>query len=452
MPEWSPYPACACQLSSWMAKSLVLILSNIITEYMDRSVEESHWTPGRIALWSVLAVLSVAAVWYLFFRERRAVLSVQASSVMMAPVSRGTFQETVPQSGTVESRSVFLDAVEGGTIKRVARESGAMVQPGDLIMELSNLNREISVLQQESSQIESINRSRDTRLSIIRNDLEQRQTLAQIDNQLAILKPQYDRQKVLFAKKLISRQEYEKTEADYQYNLKRRKITYEAYRKDSLTRLNQLADIDLSETRMKENLEGVRKILENLSVKAPVAGQLTSQHWEVGQSVNPGQRLGRIDIPGSLKVRVPVDELYLPRIRQGQRATAELDGKNINLAISYIYPAVNAGRFEVDMDFSDSLPRGIRSGQTLRLRIEMSDPTEAILLPTGGFFSVTGGNWIFVLEPGGQRAIRRNLRLGRKNPEYYEVLEGLSPGDRVVISGYESFAGYEVIELTAEPN
>lgn len=417
---------------------------------MDRTVEESYWTPGRIALWSFIAVLSATAIWYLFLRERRAILKVPASSVLIAPVSRGSFQETIPQSGTVESRSVFLDAVEGGTIKRVAKESGATVQPGDLIMELSNLNREISVLQQESSQIESINRSRDTRLSIIRNDLEQRQTLAQIDNQLAILKPQFDRQKVLFAKKLISRQEFEKTEADYQYNLRRRKITYEAYRKDSLTRLNQLADIDLSEKRMKENLEGVRKILENLSVKAPVAGQLNTPRWEPGQSVNPGQRLGRIDIPGSLKVRVPVDELYLSRLSQGQRATAEIDGKNVSLAISYIYPAVTAGRFEVDMDFSDSLPRGIRSGQTLRLRIEMSDASEAILLPTGGFFSVTGGNWIFVLEPDGKRAVRRSLKLGRKNPEFHEVLEGLSPGDRVIISGYETFGDYELIEFSDE--
>jgi len=415
---------------------------------MDRTIEGSFWSRNRLALLSVCVLVALVAGWYLLFSDRRSVLEIPGDKVMIATVTKGTFRETIPQSGTVESRSVFLDAIEGGTVKRVLRESGSTVQPGDLILELSNLNREISVLQQESSQIESINRSRDTRLSILRNDLEQRQTLAQIDNQLAILKPQYDRQKVLFSKKLISRQEFEKTEADYQYNLRRRKITYEAYRKDSLTRLNQLADIDLSESRMKENLDGVRRILENLIIKAPVAGQLNTPRWEVGQSVNAGQRLGRIDIPGSLKVRVPVDELYLTRIRQGQRATAELDGKEIGLAVSYIYPAVTAGRFEVDMDFADSVPRAARSGQTIRLRIEMSDPSEAVLVPTGGFFAVTGGNWIFVMEPAGNRAVRRNIRLGRKNPEHYEVLDGLSPGDRVLLSGYEAFGTYEVIELT----
>ena len=240
---------------------------------MDRTIEGSDRNRTLLIWLSVSVPAIIIAGWFLFFSDRRSVLEVPADKVMIATVSRGIFQETIPQSGTVESRSVFLDAIEGGTVKRVLKESGSMVQPVDLILELSNLNREISVLQQESSQIESINRSRDTRLSILRNDLEQRQTLAQIDNQLAILKPQYDRQKVLFSKKLISRQEFEKTEADYQYNLRRRKITYEAYRKDSLTRLNQLADIDLSESRMKENLDGVRKILENLMIKAPVAGQ-----------------------------------------------------------------------------------------------------------------------------------------------------------------------------------
>lgn len=416
---------------------------------MDKKIAKKTWTLKRIATYGGIAIL-VAFIGYQFiFADRRSKLKVEKDKITISNVERGVFQEFIPQTGTVEpSETFYLDAIEGGNIKRLVKESGAIVKKGELLIELSNLNREISVLQQEASQVESINRSRDTRLGIIKNDLEQRQSLAQIDNQLAILGPQYSRQKQLFEKKLISRQDFEKTEADYKYNVERRRITYEVYKKDSINRLDQLRDIDISENRMRQNLEGVRKILDNLNIKAPIDGQFsTTTHWEIGQAVSQGQRLGQVDVIGSYKVRVPIDELYLPRITTGLHATTTLSGKDYGLVITYKYPGVTAGRFEVDMAFEGQAPEGIRRGQSLRLRIELGQSSEELLLPVGGFYKDTGGNWVFVVEAGGSQAVRRDIKLGRKNTENFEVLEGLKPGDKVITSSYENFGNNEVLIL-----
>jgi len=413
---------------------------------MDKKIEKKRFTVKKVAMYLGIA-LFVGFVGYQFiFADRRQSLIVEKEKITISDVNRGVFQETIPQTGTVEpSRTVYLDAIEGGNIKRIVAESGAMLKKGDIILELTNLNRELTVLGQEASLNESITRQRDTRLAITRNDLEQRQTLALIDNQLAIFAPQYERQKKLYDKKLISKQEFERTEADYKYNLQRRKITYEVFKNDSVDRIRQLRELDLAEKRMGLSLEGVSRILDNLTIRAPIDGQLSTPHWEIGQAVNQGQRLGQVDILGSYKVRVPIDELYLPRISQGLHATTDFNNKTYNLIITYIYPTITGGRFEVDMNFDGETPQGIRRGQSLRLRIELGQSSEGLLLPVGGFYKDTGGNWVFVVEPDGKRAIKRDIKLGRKNPEHFEVLEGLQPGDKVVTSSYENFGTNEVL-------
>jgi len=414
---------------------------------MDKQIKKKNWTFKKIATYSGGVLLVAVIVYQLGFGDRRSKLKIDKEKITISTVSRGVFQEFIPNTGTVEpSRTVFLDAIEGGNIKRMVAESGAMLKKGDVIMELSNLNRELSVLQQEAQLNESINRTRDTRLGITRNDLEQRQTLALIDNQLAILEPQYRRQKQLFEKKLISKQDFERTEADYKYNLERRKITYEVYKNDSIDRIRQLREISVAEKRMRLNLEGVGKILDNLVIRAPIDGQLSRPQLEVGQAINTGQRLGQIDIVGSYKVRVPIDELYLPRITQGLHATTNFNNKDYELEITYIYPTISGGRFEVDMRFVGETPPGIRRGQSLRLRIELGLSSEELLLPVGGFYKDTGGNWVYVLEEDG-KAVKRNIRLGRKNTEHFEVLEGLKPGDKVITSSYENFGDNEVLVL-----
>ncbi len=415
---------------------------------MDKKLVKKTWTLKRIATFGGIGLFVIFVSYQFIFADRRSKLKIEMDKITISEVKRGEFKEYIPQTGIVEpSRQVFLDAIEGGNIKRITRESGAMLKKGDVILELTNLNRELAVLQQEAQLVESINRSRDTRLAITRNELDQRSALAQIDNQLAIFEPQYRRQKQLLEKKLIARQDFERTEADYKYNLSRRKFTYDVYRKDSINRLQQLHDVDVSERRMAINLEGIGKILDNLILRAPIDGQLSTPHWEVGQAVATGQRLGQVDIVGSYKVRVPIDELYLPRISQGLHATTDFAGKTYSLKITYVYPNITAGRFEVDMDFDGETPQGIRRGQSLRLRIELGQSSEELLLPMGGFYKDTGGNWVFILD-GEKRAVRRDIKLGRKmGSEYFEVLEGLKPGDKVITSSYENFGNNEVLIL-----
>ncbi len=414
---------------------------------MDKKIEKKYWTLKRIATYGGAALLVGFIGYQIIFADRRQTLKIEKDKITISEVKRGVFQEFIPQTGTVEpSRTVYLDAVEGGTIKRVVAESGAMLKAGDIVLELSNLNREISVLDQESNLTQSINRGRETRLQITQNALRQQESLVTIDNALAILTPQFDRQKKLFEKKLISKQDFEKTQADFQMNVKRREITYAAYKYDSVDRVRNMEQLDRSERKLLQSLEGVGRILDNLIIRAPLDGQLSRPQLDAGQNVNLGQRLGQIDILGSYKVRVPIDELYLPRITTGLHATTTLNNKDYELQITYIYPTIQNGRFEVDMNFIGANPDGIRRGQSLRLRIELGQSSEELLLPVGGFYKDTGGNWVFVLD-GANKAVKRELKLGRKNTENFEVLEGLKPGDKVITSSYENFGNNEVLIL-----
>jgi HlyD family secretion protein len=414
---------------------------------MDKKIEKKTWTLKRIATYGGIALFVMFIVYQFIFADRRSTFKTDKNKLTISTVQRGEFKEFIPQTGTVEpSRTVYLDAIEGGNIKRIVSESGAILKKGDVILELTNLNRELSVLQQEASFNESINRARETKLNIMRNDLEQRQMLALIDNQLQILEPQYQRQKQLYEKKLIAKQEFEQTEANYKYNLERKRITYEVYKNDSIDRIRQLKAVSTSERQMTLSLDGVGKILDNLVIRAPVDGQLSTPHWEIGQAVSQGQRLGQVDVLGSYKVRVPIDELYLPKISTGLPASTTFANKDYRLVITYIYPTIQNGRFEVDMNFDGETPQGIRRGQSLRLRIELGQASEELLLPVGGFYKDTGGNWVYVLEAD-NKAVRRNIKLGRKNSENFEVLEGLQPGDRVITSSYENFGNNEVLIL-----
>jgi HlyD family secretion protein len=415
---------------------------------MDKQIKKKKWTVKRIATFGGIAVFVMFVGYQFIFADRRSKLKIDKEKITIAEVKRGEFKEYIPQTGTVEpARTVYLDAIEGGTIKRVVAESGAMLKQGDIILELSNLNRELTVLQQEASFNESINRARETRLNIMRNDLDQRQQLAAIDNQLAIVTPQYHRQQQLYEKKLISKQEWERTEADYKYNVERKRITYQAYKADSVDRIRQLRETARSEQRMTKSLEGVGQILDNLTIRAPIDGQLQRPQLDPGQNVNAGFRLGWIDVVGAYKVKVPIDELYLPRINTGLKATTTFNNKDYELVITYKYPGATNGRFEVDMNFTGETPPGIIRGLSLRLRIELGQSSEELLLPVGGFYKDTGGNWVFVVEDD-NRAVRRDIKLGRKmGSEYFEVLEGLEPGDKVITSSYENFGNNEVLLL-----
>ena len=413
---------------------------------MDRKIKKNKWTVKRIALIAGGVAFLSFFVYQLGFGDRRSKLNVDPEKMTFAKVSIGEFTEFIPQTGTVQPRrTVYLDAVEGGNIKELVAESGAMLKKGDVILVMANLNRELSVMGQEAGLNESINRVRQTRLQLSQNDLQQQQQLALIDNQLHKLKPEFERQKYLFEKKLIAEKQYLDTKADYEYTLRRKEITYRSYRADSISRIRQLKELDASEIRMTQSLGGVSKILDNLVIRAPIDGQLSTPQLEIGQGVQGGQRLGQVDVVGEFKVRCPIDELYLPRISTGLVATFPFKGTRWSVKISYIYPTITSGRFEVDMDFVDAVPEGIRRGQSVRLRIALGNSSEQTLLPKGGFYKDTGGNWVFVVVPGENRAVKRNIRLGRQNTENFEVLSGLEPGDEVITSSYGHFGDNEVL-------
>ncbi|PSL07707.1 efflux RND transporter periplasmic adaptor subunit [Cecembia rubra] len=415
---------------------------------MDRKIEKKTWTPKRIALLGS-GVLLIGFIFYqLIFADSRSSMNVNMERITIATVKEGEFTDYIPVSGTIEPGEVFyLDALEGGNIQQIVRESGAIVNRGDTILLLSNSKLQLEVMERESGLYFQINNLRQVRLQLDQNDLNQQAQLAEIDYQISLLRPQYERFRELHNKKLVSDREFEEVREQYEYNVKRRKLTYEAYRNDSMSRAIQKKQLQDSERRMNQSLNGVGHILDNLAVRAPISGQLSTEQIEVGQSITPGQRFGQIDILDKFKIRVQIDELYLPRVYTGLKGSFNFSGGSYEVEIFKIYPNVTSGRFEVDMAFTDDVPNGIRRGQTVRIRLELGESQQAVLLPTGGFYKDTGGNWVFVVDQQSGKAEKRNIRLGRKNPEYYEVIEGLKPGDKVIVSGYENFGKNEVLNL-----
>ncbi len=415
---------------------------------MDKKIKKKIWTFKRISLYA-LGLLFLSFVLYSFlFADKRSKVKVDAEKITIGEVKYGTFQDFIPVTGNVQPiKTQYLDAIEGGIIQSIDKETGEILKKGDVILKLSNTSLELSVLSQEAALYESINRSSDTRLSINQNDLSQQGQLAEIKYQIELLRPQYNRYKRLYEKNLISKREYEEVEEQYKYYLKRRELTYASYRQDSLARSSQIKRIDQSQLRMMQSLEGVGRILENLQIKAPINGQLATPDLEIGQSINVGERIGWIDVLDSFKVRVRIDELYLPRTEPGLKGSFTLAQHDYEMEITKIYPTITDGRFEVDMEFTGEQPDGIKRGQSVRIRLELGNSAQALLLPVGGFYKDTGGNWVYVVEDGGARAVKREIRLGRKNPEYFEVTEGLEPGNRVITSSYDHFGDNEVLLL-----
>lgn len=414
---------------------------------MDKKIAKKTWTPKKIA-WIIGGVLIVAGIIYqIGFADHRSTMNVERERLSIATVSKGEFTDYILVSGQIEpAQTFYLDAVEGGMVAQIVRESGALVKIGDTILVMNNSNLQLDVMQRETMLYEQINNLRQTRLFLDQNDLSQLGQLAEIDYQISLLQPQFKRFKELHEKKLVSDREFEEVAEQYEYNLKRKELTYKSYKSDSIARAYQLQQLRQSENRMNASLNGVGQILNNLIIKAPIAGQLAMQQIEIGQSMNSGERYGQIDVLDEFKVRVPIDELYLPRIGQGLKGKFTLSGVDHELEIMKIYPTITNGRFEVDMRFTGESPKGIRRGQSVRIRLELGDSQKSLLLPTGGFFKDTGGNWVFVMNATGN-AEKRNIRLGRKNPEFYEVLEGLIEGEKVIVSGYENFGDNEVLDV-----
>ena len=415
---------------------------------MDKKIEKkglSKWAIAGI----VLVLFAIAFFLFTYYGlDTRSTETVNRDQVMIREVVRDSFQEYIEVSGVIQPlQTTILDAVEGGVVQDVFVQSGETVSAGDTLLTLSNSNLQLDVLQQEAGLYDQINNVRNSRLNLEQNNLRLREDLASAETQLDLLRPRFERDSSLYSQDLISLQEYEETRQAYRFQQRRFQINYESYQKDSLQLQTQLTQLNNSEERMWRSLEGVQQILDNLVVTAPIGGQLATVELNQGQSINQGERLGQIDQADGYKVRVSIDEFYLSRVGVGLKGSFPFDGNRYDLVISRIYPVIQDGSFQVDMDFTGDTPEGIRRGQTVRVRLELGDQTEAMLLARGGFFQETGGSWIYKIDETGNRAYKQPIRLGRGNTQYFEVLEGLSTGDRVIVSGYTSFSDSDVLVL-----
>ncbi len=416
---------------------------------MDKKIVQKRWTAKKLLMIGAGVLILSLIIYQLLFADTRSTLNVNKDRLSIGTVKKGEFKDFIPVTGNVEPGETFyLDAIEGGIIAEIVRESGAIVKKGDTILSLTNSNLQLEVMQRETQLYEQINNLRQTRLLLDQNDLSQQAQLAEIDYQLNLLKPQYIRFKGLFEQKLISEREFEEVRENYDYNVKRKQLTYRSYKNDSVARVFQLRQLRNSEQRMQRSLDAVGNILNNLTLRATRDGQLATPQLEVGQSVVSGQRLGQIDIMNNYKIRVGIDELYLPRVDVGQKGSFTFSGAEYHLMINKIYPTITGGRFEVDMIFEGESPEGIRRGQTVRIKLELGATEETLLLPVGGFYKDTGGNWAYVINPSNpDEAIKQPIRLGRKNIDYYEVIEGLAEGEKVIVSGYENYGDKEKLNL-----
>jgi HlyD family secretion protein len=407
---------------------------------VDRKIEKKpFYKRKKFYIYSFGGVLFFILI-ILILADTGSKLNVEADKITISTVTNGDFQEFIPVTGNVLPRTTYyLDAILGGTIEKKFVEEGAMLQKGDKILKLSNTDFQLSALQQESFAYQQINEARNTRLQIEQNSISLQTRLVDVNYSLINSEQIYDREKVMWEKKLVSQQEYEQYRDNYFHDVEQKKLAEENWQKDSVLKQSQLEQINSSIERLQTNLGLIRENLDNLTVKAPISGQLTSLNAEIGQSKTPGSRLGQIDAMDGYKVRADIDEFYIARVTKGLNATAEIDGSEYKLIVDKVYPEVTSGKFEVDMEFSGKAPDGIRRGQTLQIRLQLSDRTKALLLPRGGFYQKTGGQWVFILNSSGNEAVKRQISLGRQNPDYFEVLSGLKPGDKVITSSYDNF-------------
>ncbi|MEK7729374.1 MAG: HlyD family efflux transporter periplasmic adaptor subunit [candidate division KSB1 bacterium] len=414
---------------------------------MDRAIQKKKWPPKKIAAVSAAGLFICFVLYSFMFGDNSSKLNVETEKITISEVARGPFQEFIPVTGTVlPIKTIYLDAIEGGRVEKRFIEAGTFVKEGDIILQLANTNLLLDIMYREAQFFEQSNNLRNTRLLMEQNSLNLRRELTEIDYQIVRLQRSHERAVELVKKNLISQQEYEIARNDYDYYLKRKDLAIQGFKQDSLFRRAQIENLESSLTRMQANLGVVKQKLESLYLKAPATGQLTSLNAEIGESKTAGERVGQLDILDGFKVRAGIDEHYLSRINPGQNGEFDFAGKTYQLLAKKVFPEIRDGRFDVDLEFNGEEPEGIRRGQTLHIRFELGDLSEATLLARGGFYQKTGGQWVYVLA--GEVAVKRAIRLGRQNPQVFEVLEGLEPGEKVITSSYDSFGDIDKLILT----
>jgi HlyD family secretion protein len=415
---------------------------------VDRVIEKKNWSIKRVSgIAGIGAIIILIGASY-FFTSGKSRVNVEADRITISEIKKSTFQEFIPVNGIVlPITTIYLDATEGGRVEEKYVEDGAFMKKGDPIMRLSNTDLELTLANQETAVFDVLTQMQNTKNNAQQNTIGKLNQMADVDNALKEAERVYKLNKHLFEQKAIGLQEFKSSENLYNYQLRRKKLTQQVLKQDSTSSKQQLTQMNESYERMSNALALMKKKVGDLVVRAPIDGQLTSMDAEIGQNKNKGERLGQLDVLSGYKVRADIDEHYISRIFNGLMGDFTLGDKTFKLKIRKVYTQVTNGRFQVDMDFVGATPKDIRRGQTLQVRLALSDETQALLLPKGGFYQQTGGNWIFKISDNGKTAYKVDIQVGRQNPDYYEVMQGLKPGDKVVTSSYENYGDMQELVL-----
>ena len=393
------------------------------------------------------AVLLIFVVW-LLVRGNSSRLRIDARTISVGEVARGEFNDYIRVTGQVQPiTTVQLSPLEAGVVERLVVEEGASVHKGDVLVELSNTSLTLEILNSEAELAEKQNILRNTLISMEQQKLDLRLDKVQLDLDVERKRRTWQQNEELYRNNLIAREDWLQSKEDYELAAKKRELNIERQVQDSLYRTVQIEQMEDNLANMKRNMELIRQRIGNLQVKSPIDGEVGLLDVVLGQSVTSGQKIGQVNDLSDYKVEAQIDESYIDRVRAGLDATFERQDPAFTMRLRKVYPEVRNGQFRADFTFVGAHPRNIRSGQTYYLHLELGQPTDAVIIPRGSFYQSTGGAWIYVLAPEGDRAYKRQIRIGRQNPQYYEVLEGLEPGERVIVSGYENYGDNDVLIL-----
>ena len=410
---------------------------------MDKVIEKKKgiaaaFTKKNVKWWALGAFVILVVV--LLLTGRRSVLRVDGSTILTGTARQGEFNDYIRVSGQVQPMTtVQLSPTEGGNVKRIVVEEGSHVNEGDVIVVLGNESLDMQILNSEAELAEKENILRNTMISMEQQKLSVRQEKLSLQIEVRRARRAYEQNKALYEEKLIAKEEYLKASEDYELAKDKLELVTDRERQDSLYRSVQIAQMHESLENMRLNMNMIRRRKENLSVKAPISGELGLLDVELGQSVAAGAKIGQINNLDSYKIEAQIDEHYIDRVAPGLEATFERQREKYSSVIRKVYPEVRDGKFKADFRFEGQQPENIRTGQTYYLNLQLGQSAEAILIPRGSFYQNTGGKWVYVLNADGTKATKRSVRIGRQNPQYYEVLEGVAPGDKVIISSYDSF-------------
>jgi len=411
---------------------------------MDRPIEKKKGLKKKHIIYLAVFVFFVLIIYLAFFAGTTSTYKVNKERLVIEEVEYGKFDDYHTITGQVEPiATIYLDAREGGRVEERLIEEGTMVKKGDVILRMSNPDLSMSILDSEAQLAEKSNFLRNTMVTMEQERLQIKRELLNLSYDIAKKKRHYERNKVLYAEDLISEEEYLSSKEEFEFASRSHELFIERQKQDSLFRSIQVSQMEDNLDKMRRNLELVRQRLENLNIRVPVDGQLGTLNAEVGQSISRGQSIGQINVLTSHRLTSLVDEHYIDRVRTGLPASFERNGKTYELVVRRVYPQVRDNRFEIDMVFSGDVPENIRSGQTFHIELQLGETQEALMIKKGSFFRVTGGQWVYVLDPSGNFALKRNIKLGQQNPMYYEILEGVQPGEKIIVSNYESFGDNE---------